>query len=367
MGGKMRILFGRPERILFWGTIGGVIGFLSGALIFMAGAATWEPGLAWQFPTPTATPVVGEELARLEPRLGRAWEQEHWLEVIALLEVLYARDPGYPGLSNRLAEAYLAQGQALVEMEHVEAARLYLDMALAVQPDDPAAQESHYLATNYLRGVDAYQQGDWETASEWLRAVYVRQAGYLHVRDLLYSAYYNLGLARQVGGRLSEARAAFESALQVKGDAQAAYNKIAELNRLVVPTPTPQPSPRRILVDISEQRLYAYEGDRLVYLFVTSTGEPGRDTAPGHYRVLDKIPMAYASIWNLKMPYWLGIYWVGSTENGIHALPILSSGQKLWDGFLGQRVSYGCVILGTEEAKTIYEWAEIGTPVEIVP
>jgi hypothetical protein len=86
---------------------------------------------------------------------------------------------------------------------------------------------------------------------------------------------------------------------------------------------------------------------------------------PGSYQVLDKIPMAYASTWNLKMPYWLGIYWAGTLENGIHALPILPSGQKLWDGYLGQRVSYGCIILSTEAAKTIYDWAEVGTPVII--
>jgi lipoprotein-anchoring transpeptidase ErfK/SrfK len=130
--------------------------------------------------------------------------------------------------------------------------------------------------------------------------------------------------------------------------------------------PTPRPIPnKRIEVDISEQHFYAYEDDILAYSFVCSTGEPGRDTAPGNYQVLDKIPMAYASTWNLKMPYWLGIYWAGTLENGIHALPILSSGQKLWDGYLGQRVSYGCVILSTEAAKTIYDWAEIGMPVTI--
>ena len=86
----------------------------------------------------------------------------------------------------------------------------------------------------------------------------------------------------------------------------------------------------------------------------------------GNFKVLEKISMAYASTWDLDMPYWLGIYWAGSTQNGIHALPILSSGRRLWEGYLGRRVSYGCVILGTEEAKTLYDWAEVGTPVHIV-
>jgi hypothetical protein len=65
------------------------------------------------------------------------------------------------------------------------------------------------------------------------------------------------------------------------------------------------------------------------------------------------------------MPYWLGIYWSGTLENGIHALPILSNGQILWDGFLGQRVSFGCVILSNQDAKTIYEWVDVGTPIII--
>lgn len=124
-------------------------------------------------------------------------------------------------------------------------------------------------------------------------------------------------------------------------------------------------SGKRIVIDISEQHLYAYQDGALVYSFVASTGMPGLGTATGTFRVLDKIPNAYASTWDLQMPYWLGIYWAGSLENGIHALPILSNGQRLWEGYLGTPVSYGCIILGTYEASLLYDWAEIGTPVVI--
>jgi lipoprotein-anchoring transpeptidase ErfK/SrfK len=120
-----------------------------------------------------------------------------------------------------------------------------------------------------------------------------------------------------------------------------------------------------ILVDISEQRMYVYQDGGLLWSFVVSTGEPGRDTRPGTYSVLNKIPNAYAATWNLWMPNWLGIYWAGSLQNGIHALPILSNGLRLWDGYLGSRVSYGCVILGIAEAQMLYDWAEVGTPVNI--
>jgi lipoprotein-anchoring transpeptidase ErfK/SrfK len=119
-----------------------------------------------------------------------------------------------------------------------------------------------------------------------------------------------------------------------------------------------------ILVDISEQHMYVYEGDVLVYSFVASTGI-NNATRAGTFAVQSKIPNAYGSTWNIWMPSWLGIYWSGGLENGIHALPILPNGATLWEGYLGRPVSYGCVVLGTFEAQLLYDWAEIGTPVEI--
>jgi len=119
-----------------------------------------------------------------------------------------------------------------------------------------------------------------------------------------------------------------------------------------------------ILVDISEQHMYVYEGDVLVYSFVASTGM-NNATRVGTFAVQSKIPNAYGSTWNIWMPNWLGIYWAGGLENGIHALPILPNGATLWEGYLGRPVSYGCVVLGTYESRLLYDWAEIGTPVEI--
>ena len=119
-----------------------------------------------------------------------------------------------------------------------------------------------------------------------------------------------------------------------------------------------------ILVDISEQHMYVYEGDALIYSFVASTGI-NNGTRVGTFAVQSKIPNAYGATWDIWMPNWLGIYWSGSLENGIHALPILPNGATLWEGYLGRPVSYGCVVLGTYESQLLYEWAEIGTPVEL--
>lgn len=119
-----------------------------------------------------------------------------------------------------------------------------------------------------------------------------------------------------------------------------------------------------ILVDISEQHMYVYENDTLIWDFVASTGM-NNATRVGTFAVQSKIPNAWGSTWSIWMPNWLGIYWAGGLENGIHALPILPSGATLWAGLLGRPISYGCVVLGTYESQLLYEWAEIGTPVEI--
>ena len=122
----------------------------------------------------------------------------------------------------------------------------------------------------------------------------------------------------------------------------------------------------RIVVDLSAQRMLVYQNGQLLWNWVVSTGRAGQSTSVGHFKVLNKIPNAWASTWSLKMPYWLGIYWAGSLQNGIHALPIMSNGQTLWAGYLGAPVSFGCIILSTENARTLYNWAPVGTPVDVV-
>jgi LysM repeat protein len=122
---------------------------------------------------------------------------------------------------------------------------------------------------------------------------------------------------------------------------------------------------KRILIDLAEQHLYAFAGEELVYSFVCSSGRAPYYTRSGDFQVQSKIPNAYGATWDIWMPHWLGIYWAGSTENGIHALPIMSNGQTLWEGYLGSPVSYGCIVLATADAEKLYSWADIGTGVSI--
>jgi len=123
---------------------------------------------------------------------------------------------------------------------------------------------------------------------------------------------------------------------------------------------------KRIVINIAEQRMQVYENDALIHEWPVSTGIARSPTYTGEFQILSKSENAYASQWDLWMPHFLAVYRAGGdTYNGIHALPILSNGQRLWAGSLGSPCSYGCIILGIEEAELLYNWAEIGVPVTI--
>ncbi len=220
----------------------------------------------------------------------------------------------------------------------------------------------------------ALGEGRFEEAAKLLEEIARENPGIPGIEDKLSSLYYRLGLEALNQGNKQLASLWFQKALEFSPEWKEPAVALAKLTPTPTPTPIPTPTPtpipstrKRIVVIISQQKLYAWEGNRLVYEFICSTGAPSSPTVPGNYSVISKIPMAYSYRWRLKMPYWLGIYRVGDLENGIHALPILPNGQTLWAGYLGRPVSFGCIILGTREARLLYEWAEIGTPVEVKP
>ncbi len=143
--------------------------------------------------------------------------------------------------------------------------------------------------------------------------------------------------------------------------------------RLIIPKgdgsiPTTAVKPTKFVVSISQQRCWLYAGETLIAKWVCSTGRRGSGTRPGTYRIQSKLPKAYGSTWNIWMPYWLGIYWAGASENGIHGLPWnAKSGVQVWTGNVGKPITYGCVMLDNVNAKMLYNMAWIGMPVVIKP
>ncbi len=132
------------------------------------------------------------------------------------------------------------------------------------------------------------------------------------------------------------------------------------------PTPAPPaprppgvaPGERWILVDLSEQRLYAIDGDRLERTFVVSTGLPQTPTVVGTFRIWVKLrstDMAGPGYYLPNVPYTMYFY----QGYGIHG--------TYWHNNFGRPMSHGCVNMRTEDARWLFHWADVGTVVQIVP
>jgi hypothetical protein len=132
--------------------------------------------------------------------------------------------------------------------------------------------------------------------------------------------------------------------------------------------PLPVVPGKRVIISIGEQRLRVYQDGELLSEHVISTGIDRSPTQPGVFQVQTHEINAYASVWDLHMPHFLGIYeaWPGFM-NGIHGLPTLSNGRRLWGNILGRPASYGCIIMELDAAEFLYDWAEDGVIVEILP
>jgi lipoprotein-anchoring transpeptidase ErfK/SrfK len=134
--------------------------------------------------------------------------------------------------------------------------------------------------------------------------------------------------------------------------------------------PLPVVENKRIRVSISQQRMWAYENGAVKWVWLVSTGIPSSPTSPGVFQVQSHETNAYAASWNLWMPYFIGIYRPVPDHpfmNGFHGFPTRGSQQLLWTGNLGTPVTYGCILLSTDNALTLYRWAEEGVVVEVRP
>ena len=149
-------------------------------------------------------------------------------------------------------------------------------------------------------------------------------------------------------------------------------SKIFVGQRLVIPTgsaaPVAQIAPQgglHFFVSISQQRCQLYRGDQLLYNWPCSSGRAGSGTKFGEFFVQSKIREAWGSRWGFYMPFWLGIYWAGGSENGIHGLPYQPGGYPVWANSVGTPITFGCVLLGANESQTLWDMAYIGMPVTI--
>jgi lipoprotein-anchoring transpeptidase ErfK/SrfK len=121
---------------------------------------------------------------------------------------------------------------------------------------------------------------------------------------------------------------------------------------------------KRIVVQLSKQMLYAYDGDKLFMQEPVSTGLELTGTPLGTFRVFTKTPSRFMQgpirgvsdqVYDLPGVPW-DLYFTsgGAVIHGAY-----------WHDNFGQQWSHGCVNLPSQQAKKLYEWADLGTPVII--
>jgi len=121
----------------------------------------------------------------------------------------------------------------------------------------------------------------------------------------------------------------------------------------------PEEAPqKKVVVSLSQQMAYAYEGDLVVRNFVVSTGKPSTPTVIGKFAVYLKYESTTMSGPGYSTPDvpWTMYFFKGYALHGAY-----------WHNNFGQPMSHGCVNLKPDEAMWLYYWAPIGTPVIVNP
>lgn len=113
---------------------------------------------------------------------------------------------------------------------------------------------------------------------------------------------------------------------------------------------------RWIDVDLTNQAVYAYEGDVMVNSFIVSTGTWQTPTVTGQYKIYVKYRSAKMSgpgYYLPDVPYIMYFY----KGYGLHG--------TYWHNNFGTPMSHGCVNLRTDDAAWLYNWASVGTVVNV--
>lgn len=120
-------------------------------------------------------------------------------------------------------------------------------------------------------------------------------------------------------------------------------------------------SGRWIEINLSQQRLYAWEDSNLIYNYLVSTGK-WAPTPTGNFRIWIKLAKTKMSGGSKALGTYYYLPNVPCTMYfykgyGIHG--------TYWHNNFGHPMSHGCVNMRTSEACVLFNWASVGTLVNI--
>jgi lipoprotein-anchoring transpeptidase ErfK/SrfK len=140
------------------------------------------------------------------------------------------------------------------------------------------------------------------------------------------------------------------------------------------------PDNTRIVVSIPKQRAYLMIGDQVVADGPVSSGRRGHETPKGHFTVMEKDPNHHSSLYgdfvdssgrtvragvsarSDSAPS--GTHFAGASMNWF--LRLTGEGVGMHIGILpGYPASHGCIRESVDGAKLFYDYAKVGTPVDV--
>jgi hypothetical protein len=130
--------------------------------------------------------IEGKRLAVGFVAGSEAYARGDWVAAVVRWEPVYTTQPDYQGsmLERNLFEAYPSAARQLISQSKGSERLLYqalgyLDQALSVQPEDEELLEERHLVTEYLKGLEAFRQENWDLAIAHWGPIHVLRPDFL--------------------------------------------------------------------------------------------------------------------------------------------------------------------------------------------
>jgi hypothetical protein len=119
---------------------------------------------------------------------------------------------------------------------------------------------------------------------------------------------------------------------------------------------------RQIIVDLDDQNLYAYDGIKKIHEFHCASGDKKHPTAvkPSLHHIFRKHQKYRSRTYNAQMDYAMFFTNDGKAIHQSNAVSVTSFLKVVGIESLG---SHGCVRLSEDDAKILFNWSPMNTPV----
>ncbi|MGB3200703.1 MAG: L,D-transpeptidase [Nodosilinea sp.] len=117
-----------------------------------------------------------------------------------------------------------------------------------------------------------------------------------------------------------------------------------------------QSNQRWFQIDLSSQRLTAWDGNTAVYTVIVSTGKAATPTVTGVFEIqsMHRTARMRGADYDIPDVPWTMYYYRGYAIHGAY-----------WHHNFGTPVSHGCVNVAVDHAQWFFNWANVGTPVVV--